>query len=153
MEIEKIHSFHGGKEVWEKHSDFDWLEKLFTTELVPIRPGGSEAVRSHVELELAKNGWALNAPVDKDFKLVITARKSQLGFQIQTGNISRAMYDLLKLQTMYLNRVIEAACLAVPSGSAAGILGGNLANGNRLSDELKLFSRHVTVPLVLLAFE
>jgi hypothetical protein len=106
-----------------------------------------------VELELAKNGWALNAPVDKDFKLVITARKSQLGFQIQTGNISRAMYDLLKLQTMYLNRVIEAACLAVPSGSAAGILGGNLANGNRLSDELKLFSRHITVPLVLLAFE
>jgi len=153
MKVEKIQSFHGGKEIWERHSDFNWFEKLFTTELVSIKPGGSESIRSHVELELAKAGWALNALVDQDFNLVITARKSHLGFQIQTGNISRAMYDLLKLQTMYVNRVIEVACLAVPSRSAAGILGGNLANANRLSDELKLFSRHVTVPLVLVAFE
>jgi hypothetical protein len=153
MKVEKIQSFHGGKEVWEKFSKVDWLENLFNSESVAIKSGGTDAIRSHVELELAKSGWALNAPVDSEFNLVITGRKSQLGFQIQTGNISRAMYDLLKLQTMYVNRTIEGACLAVPGARAAGILGGNLANGNRLSDELKLFSRHITVPIVLLAFE
>jgi hypothetical protein len=153
VKIEKIQSFHGGREYWEKISDFEWLSGLFNTESVVVKPGGTEQIRSHVELELAKAGWALNAPVDVGFNLMITAKKSSLGFQIQTGNISRAMYDLLKLQTMYLNRTIEAACLAVPSGAAANIIGGNLANANRLSEELKLFGRHITVPLVLLAFE
>ena len=153
MKIEKIQSFHGGKEFWEKTSQIEWLNELFNTGDVLIKPGGTESIRSHGEMGLAKAGWALNAPVDAGFKLVITARKTNLGFQIQTGNISRAMYDLLKLQTMYLNRVIESACLAVPSGVAAGIIGGNLANANRLSDELKLFGRHITVPLILLAFE
>lgn len=153
MQIEKIQSFHGGKEVWEKYSRVAWLEELFTTSEVQIKSGGSEVVRSHIELGLAKDGWVLNAAVDAKFNLVITAKKSSLGFQIQTGNISRAMYDLLKLQSMYTSRLIEGACLAVPSGTAASILGGNLANGNRLSEELKLFSRHITVPLLLLAFE
>ncbi len=153
MKIERIQSFHGGKEVWEKASQIDWLNELFNTDNVNIKPGGSEQIRSHVEMGLAKAGWALNAPVDNEFNLVITGKKSNLGFQIQTGNISRAMYDLLKLQTMYLNRVIDSACLAVPSGVAASIIGGNLANANRISDELRLFGRHITVPLVLLAFE
>jgi len=153
MRIERIQSFHGGKELWEAASQIEWLNELFNTETVLIKPSGTEQIRSHVEMGLAKAGWALNAPVDAGFNLVITAKKSNLGFQIQTGNISRAMYDLLKLQTMYLNRIIESACLAVPSGVAASIIGGNLANANRLSDELKLFGRHITVPLVLLAFE
>jgi hypothetical protein len=153
MRVEKIHSFHGGREIWEKEGKLSWLENLFSAPEIVIKPGGSEGIRSHVEFGLANAGWALNSPVDSKFNLVITARESQLGFQIQTGNISRAMYDLLKLQTMYVNRLIESACLAVPSGLAATILGGNLANSSRLSEELKLFSRHITVPLVLLSFE
>lgn len=153
MRVEKIQSFHGGIEIWNKFSQIEWLENLFNTNTVTIKPGGTDEIRSHVELELAKSGWVLNAPVDVEYNLVITGRNSLLGFQIQTGNISRAMYDLLKLQTMYVNRIIEGACLAVPASRAASLIGGNLANGNRLSDELRLFSRHITVPLVLLAFE
>jgi hypothetical protein len=153
MQIGKIYSQHGGRELWEKTSQITWLERVFLEDKLQMVPGASESIRSHVEMELAKAGWALNFPVDPEFNLVITAKKDQFGFQIQTGNISRAAYDLIKLQTMYLSRQIDAACLAVPSGSAASKLGGNLANGNRLSEELKLFSRHITVPLILVTFE
>jgi hypothetical protein len=72
---------------------------------------------------------------------------------VQTGNIGRAAYDLLKLQHLFLSRSVEAVALALPTKEAATVIGSNIANGDRIWTEIRLFSRQVTVPLVLIEFE
>ena len=85
--------------------------------------------------------------------LTVFAMKDDLAFQLQTGNMSRAPYDLLKLEYLFRSNRIEAAALALPTKEAAGIIGDNIANADRVCRELKLFDRVITVPIVVVAFE
>jgi len=79
--------------------------------------------------------------------------KDDLAFQLQTGNMSRAPYDLLKLQYLFQSQKIEAAALALPTKEAAKIIGDNIANAERVIRELQLFDRVITVPILVVAFE
>jgi len=63
------------------------------------------------------------------------------------------MYDLIKMEYLYRKNKIEATALAVPTKSAAEIIGSNIANVDRLWSEIQLFDRIITVPILLLAFE
>jgi hypothetical protein len=76
-----------------------------------------------------------------------------LAFQIQTGNVSRAFYDLLKMQYLYMQKKIEAAALAVPTKDAANLIASNVAHSERVWGELQLFDRIITVPTLIIAFE
>lgn len=67
--------------------------------------------------------------------------------------MSRAPYDLLKLKYLYTAKRIEAAALALPTKAGAQALGSNIAHADRVSAELKLFSRIVSIPILLVAFE
>ena len=80
-------------------------------------------------------------------------RKSDLAFQLQTGNISRYAYDLLKLQHLYSKHEIESAILAVPTKTAASKIGSNIANVERIWNEINIFDRFITLPIMLIAFE
>jgi hypothetical protein len=97
--------------------------------------------------------WALNFRLDQEHQLAVTAIKEDLAFQLQTGNMSRAPYDLLKLQYLYQSKRIAAAALALPTRDAAKIIGDNLANAERVCRELKLFDRVITVPIIVVAFQ
>ena len=79
--------------------------------------------------------------------------KDDLAFQLQTGNMSRAPYDLLKLQYLFQSGKIEAAALALPTKEAAKEIGDNIANAERVIKELQLFDRVITVPILVVAFE
>lgn len=153
MRAGQIESFHGGIETWNKFSSVDWIYSLLEKELVQVKQGSSEAIREAIRKELLIDGWVLDAQLSVDFGLTITGLKKTLGFQIQTGNISRAAYDYLKLQYLYENRDIECACLVVPSSTAAAEIGGNLAHFGRLREEMKLFDRIISVPLLLVSFD
>lgn len=153
MQLIKTYDHHGGTHSWQNAGMLNWLSETFNAPQVKIGPASTTQIREHVDNELLKSGWALNSQVSSDSQLTITAKWKKLGFQIQTGNISRAAYDLLKLQTMYLSRDIDAGCLAVPTLNASKIIGGNLANSDRIYTELQTFNRHITIPLVLVSFE
>ena len=75
-----------------------------------------------------------------------------MAFQLQTGNISRYAYDLLKIQHLFLTREVECAILAVPTKEAANKLGSNIAHADRICPELNVFDRIVTVPIMVIAF-
>lgn len=126
---------------------------MFDAPAVRIGTAASKDIRDHVRGLLSTAGWALDFPVESPYSLNVTAKRRDLAFQIQTGNASRAAYDLVKLQHLYLARQIQAACLALPSPQAAVAMGSNLANSKRFSEEINLFSRQITVPLILVAFE
>ena len=76
-----------------------------------------------------------------------------MAFQLQTGNMSRAPYDLLKLQYLFQSERIEAAALALPTKAAARTIGDNIANAERIINELELFDRVISVPIIVVAFD
>ncbi|WP_071546506.1 restriction endonuclease [Pseudodesulfovibrio hydrargyri] len=144
---------HNAGSVWENRDLKDWLTDVFEAPAIKIEPRCTSAIREHVELEFLNEGWGLNVKLDPDFGLKVFSLKDDLAFQLQTGNMSRAPYDLLKLQYLFQAGKIEGAAIALPTQEAGRIIGDNIAHAERVCRELKLFDRVVTVPILIVAFE
>lgn len=111
-------------------------------------------LREAILNELSKFGWSDKVQIDTQRKLTITAMHGHLGLCLQTGNMARFPYDLLKLQALFLDERITAAFYLVPTSSCAKIMGDNIANFERLTAELKdVFNKVITVPIVVIGFE
>ena len=95
----------------------------------------------------------LNVKIDQELRNTVTAIKDDLAFQVQTGNMSRAPYDLLKLEYLAQSKRIKAAAFALPTKFAAAKIGSNIANFERVSKELAVFAQVIHVPILLIAFE
>lgn len=153
MKFARAYSLHNGQAEWEKRDLSDWLTDLFEAPGIPIGAKCTGRIREHLETELIANGWAHNVRIASNFDLTVTGRYRDLAFQIQTGNISRAIYDLMKLQYLYLQGKIEAAALAVPTKAAAVTIASNVASIERLWGEVQLYDRIITFPLLVVGFE
>ncbi|MXW22789.1 MAG: restriction endonuclease [Candidatus Dadabacteria bacterium] len=138
---------------WEQRGLRKWLTGIFEASTINITRGCTPHIREHVETEFLNEGWALGVKLNQDYGLEVTAEKEGLAFQLQTGNMSRAPYDLLKLQFLFQNGRIQAAALALPTKEAAREIGDNIANAERVIRELELFDRVITVPIFIIAFE
>ena len=144
---------HSAGTIWKERDLKDWLTDVFAAPAVRIASRCTPVVRGHVEEEFQKEGWALNVKLHQELGLTVFAIKDDLAFQLQTGNMSRAPYDLLKLQYLFQSERINAAALALPTKKAARTIGDNIANAERIINELELFSRVITVPIIVVAFE
>src|ERR1700722_3326013 len=153
MKLKGTHDHHNAVAEWQRRYLHEWLTDVFEAPAVIIQRYCTPAIHAHVEKEFANDGWALDVHLDQKHQLAITALKGDLAFQLQTGNMSRAPYDLLKLQYLFQEHKIQAAALAVPTHSAAKIIGENIANADRICRELKLFDRVITVPISVVAFD
>jgi hypothetical protein len=153
MKLAWAYSHNNGDAEWVERDLRDWLTDIFEAPAIRLRPGITHDIREHVRKEFEKEGWAINVKIDPDYDLTVFAFRDDLAVHLQTGNMSRAPYDLLKLQYLYTAKRIEAAALALPTKSGAQALGSNIAHADRVSSELKLFSRIITVPIFLVAFE
>lgn len=153
MKLAFTYDHHNALAEWERRDVYDWLTDIFEAPGIKIKPKCTDAIRKHVVNEFAHEGWALDVLLDPASKMDVTAVKDDLAFQLQTGNMSRAPYDWLKLQYLYQTERIEAAALAVPEKVSARKIGSNLVNAERIIKELEIFNRVVTVPILLIAFE
>jgi len=153
MKFVSAYSSHNGVVEWQRRELFEWATDLFMVPNLEVKYGCTSAIRTHLRDELTKAGWSYNVRIDPKFDLTVTGIFRDLGFQIQTGNIARAIYDLLKLQHLYSKEKIQAAAIAVPTKGAASLIASNVAHDERLWSELKLFDRTITVPLMLISFE
>ena len=144
---------HSAGSEWERRELKDWLTDIFEVPALNIEPRCTPGIRQHVESEFLNEGWALNVSLQQGYGLKVFAEKGDAAFQLQTGNMSRAPYDLLKLQYLFQSNRIEAAAIALPTRDAAKIIGDNLANAERVINELELFDRVITVPILVVAFE
>jgi hypothetical protein len=132
MNFVEGYSHRNGNVEWEKRELHDWIKDVFNAPSIEVKAGSTTPIREHVRHELTKDDLAI---------------------QLQAGNISRAFYDLLKLQYMFQRNKIEAATLAVPTKLGAQRIGSNIANFERICAELQLYDRVITVPLLVIAFE
>lgn len=153
MKLKYINDHHNGESIWKELDLFEWVTDIFEVPNINVEQKCTVAIRSHVQNEFLKEGWALDVRIDQDLGLTVFAMKDDLAFQLQTGNISRVPYDLLKLQYLYSAKKIKAAAIALPSKDGANKIGSNIANLERVYNELQLFDRVITVPILLIAFD
>jgi hypothetical protein len=144
---------HAAGHEWEKRDLYEWLTDVFEAPSVPIRQGATGQIKDHVTTEFLNEGWAMNAHLDQEVNLTVTAMKDDVAFQLQTGNMSRAPYDLLKMQYLCTSGKIKVAALALPTVKAAKLMGDNIANAERVIRELQLFEKVITVPVLVVAFD
>ena len=153
MRLDHVYDHHNAVAEWDRRELQEWLTDVFEVPGIRMREGCTTEIREHVRREFEKEGWAINVKIDQGLGLSVFAMKEDLAFHLQTGNISRAAYDLLKLQYLYDSKRIEAAALAMPTKVCAAILGSNIANTDRITNELELFNRIITVPIAIIAFK
>ena len=99
---------------------------------------------------LCNESWSINSKVFSGSKITITASNTDSGIAVQTGNIARIYADLIKLCAMQKNRRIKIAFVLVPCKSLAKKWGSNIANFERVVQELKIFKKVINKPLVVL---
>jgi hypothetical protein len=153
MKFVEAFSLHNGDVEWQRRELDEWLTDIFEAPSIIVEAGCTGRIRAHLREELTNAGWSYDVRIDPGFDLTVTGMYRDLAFQIQTGNISRAMYDLWKLQYLHSQKKIGVAALAVPTRDAAALIGSNIAQVDRIWRELQLFDRIVTVPLLLVSFE
>lgn len=144
---------HSAGHEWERRDLYEWLTDVFEAPGIAIRAGCTAQIKEHVSAEFLNEGWAMNARLDQEANLSVTAMKDDLAFQLQTGNMSRAPYDLLKMQYLCTSGKIQAAAIALPTVKAAKTIGDNIANAERVIRELQLFQKVITVPVLVVAFD
>jgi len=153
MKLAAIYDHRNADSEWTRRDMQEWLTDVFEAPQLKIGSGCTSGIREYVSNEFKSSGWAWDVRINTETQLTISAMKGDMAFQLQTGNISRAPYDLLKLQYLFQIKKIECAALAVPTKEAASKIGDNIANADRIWKELQIFDRVITVPILLVAFE
>ena len=153
MRLGATYSHHHGVDIWKDRDLYEWITDVFEAPHLKVGECPTTKIRDYVKQELETQGWGFNIRVDADSDLTVFSRKDDLVIQMQTGNISRYAYDLLKIQHLYMKKEIDAALLAVPTKAAALKIGSNLASCERIWNELNVFNRLITTPLMLVSFE
>ncbi len=98
---------HSAGAEWDRRELKEWLTDVFEAPAIKVEPRCTSEIREHVETELLNEGWALNVDLDQSHKLKVFGQKGDLAFQLQTGNMSRAPYDLLKMQYLFRVSVLK----------------------------------------------
>lgn len=153
MNLSFVGNHRNGVVEWKDRELFDWLTDVFQAPHITLGRKCTPDIRRHVAAEFEKEGWALDVKLDQDLGLTVFAMREDMAFQLQTGNMSRAPYDLLKLEYLHTSNRIKCAALAVPTKLGANKIGDNIANAERVSNELELFQHVITCPIMLVAFE
>jgi hypothetical protein len=117
---------------------------------LPIVSGSSKQIREQILAGLRKRGWSSEIKLSSTSKISITAMNRRYALCLQTGNMGRFYADLLKLQYLFNKGSVDSAIYIVPSKQIARIIGSNVANFERLVDELKLFEKIITIPTVII---
>ena len=153
MQTSHTYSHHHAEEDLAHKCLLEQVLSLADAPNLPVAPKSGKAIRAHIEDRLIQFGWAKEPDVDPDHDLTINAMKQRVGLTVQTGNIARAFYDLLKFQVMFQKDRLDVAVLMLPTQSAAATIGSNIANFTRVSNEIELFKHIITIPVFLISFE
>lgn len=120
---------------------------------LPVRKGGSASARTAILNKLRDIGWSSPTRIDAQSKITVTAMCNGTALALQTGNTARFYADLLKLQALYLSSKSSSAVYILFCSREAKKIGSNIANFERLVDELVIFQKTITVPMLVIGLE
>ena len=152
---------HLRRQWWSLCKQDDWLDDDEIAPIVDlmrnleftIDPGCSSKLRHRILDIFYSRGWSSNVKISHATQISITAVKGKYGLCFQTGNMSRFYSDLLKLQYLFQKGVISKALYLLPSKHNAKIIGSNVANYERMTKELQLFSDIITIPIYIIGID
>jgi hypothetical protein len=137
----------------EKQLEMQMLEMLNAAD-VRIGRRSSDDIRAHVASYLNAKGWASPVRVADTFDVELQSSRDLVVVQLQTGNVARAFYDLMKMEALHHQSRADAGVLVVPKADAARRMGSNLAQYERVVNELHgVFYQQITIPVLVLGFE
>ena len=152
MKHEGIYSHNCGCDRVKLSGMYGDIISLLDVPYLIVAPGMTSNINGHIKDGLISNGWAMDTKVHPAYNLRVNAAKNNVALTAQTGNIARAFYDLMKFQVLFTEGRINVAVLILPSHSAATNLGSNVANFNRVTNEMPLFQNIITIPCLILSF-
>lgn len=112
----------------------------------------AKKLRTEILEGLQSCGWSNQVRIRSSHGLTLTSVKNKIGLCLQTGNMARFYADLIKLQAQYADGKLDAAIYIVPTRDAAKSMGSNIANFERLTNELGLYRSFITIPMVVVGF-
>lgn len=105
--------------------------------------------RDALLISLGAYGWSNRVRIDPRSRINITSVLNTVGLCIQTGNMSRFYADLLKLETVFKNKVINGAIYILPIRTISKEINQNCANFERFIEELEIFELTITIPIMV----
>jgi hypothetical protein len=118
------------------------------------KPINTQTIRKSILEPLHNEGWSDEIRVaPTSSKIDITSMKSDIGLCIQTGNMSRFYADILKLQTLFAEEKIKGSICIIPKRIFAKSFGQNIVNYERFVREINIFSKTITVPILIYGIE
>jgi len=97
-----------------------------------------------------KYGWSDTVKISPDSNISITSHKDDVGLCIQTGNVGRFYADLLKLEFLFNQERIQAAFYILPDKALSKLWSANIANFERMKNEVSIFSKILHTPLYII---
>src|ERR1035441_4032426 len=98
-------------------------------------------------------GWSDEVKLSPDAKITITSCKEDIGLCVQTGNMARFYADLMKLSLLHTQERVYAAIFVLPTQDLAVDWGSNIANYERLCNELPIFSPVLNIPILVIGLK
>lgn len=129
------------------------IQKFLANTNFDFEEQSAPTLRKLVLSFLLRHGWSGETKIAAGTDLTVTSMKQSVALALQTGNMSRFYADLLKLQYLYIQNRAEGALYLLPTKEAAKSLGSNIANFERLVEELKMFRHIVTIPILVIGIE
>ncbi len=129
------------------------VRQVIASTEITKRERSTPKVRARILDGLHRDGWPDETKLDPKSGMTITGVRDGVGLCFQTGNMGRMYADLLKLQLLFARKKITGSIILVYSNASARELGQNLANFDRLTRELEIFTEVITVPTLVFGLE
>lgn len=141
-----VYSYNNSDRIIDKNINAG-IEKILTEIEFNFKVGSSRELRDIINEKLSFYGWSDKITLESNTNISITSFNKEHGLCLQTGNMSRFYADLLKLEYLFQKKKITCAFYIIPTNEAAKLIGSNVANFERFTNELNLFSTIITIPL------
>ena len=130
------------------------VENVINFVYPPIGSFEAKEITKPILDALGRLGWSGSVKVGRGTGISISSLHADVGLAVQFGNISRIYADLLKLQVLYLEEKIASAVIITPMKSLLPRLsssgkGDNRCNYDRIAREMPVFSKVITVPMLI----
>ena len=132
-------------------ADIDDVERVIETS--PSFRKAAKARQAILGPLRTRCGWSNEITLCTEARIKITSQKGNIGLCVQTGNMSRLYADILKLEYLFSEGRVDAAFYIVPVKDLANTWGQNIANYERLTREILIFKRIISVPLLVLGIQ
>lgn len=118
-----------------------------------FNPINQTAMNSWLDARLRPLGWEVHPVLVEGSGLAADYRKGRVQVEVQFGNMARWYADVFKFQVSYTQRDIDVAVLVVPTRRVGRLVGENIADFERISNELPRALMSITLPILVVGLE